>query len=190
MIVRRFAVAALALAASMHWPCVRAGLAQQAPSTRDGLAAFERIATVLQSPRCRNCHPAGDRPTQGDDGHIHRINVQRGAGNAGMPAMHCATCHQGHNNDQAGIPGAPGWHLAPASMGWANRNRAQLCRGLLDREKNGGRSVADLVAHMTGDKLVLWAWQPGPGRKPPPLSLDELERALDTWSAAGTPCPT
>jgi hypothetical protein len=39
------------------------------PQSQDGVAAFERIATVLQSPRCLNCHPRGDRPAQGDDRH-------------------------------------------------------------------------------------------------------------------------
>ena len=41
-----------------------------------GLAAYAEIASVLQSPRCLNCHPRGDRPTQGDDMHVHRIFMQ------------------------------------------------------------------------------------------------------------------
>ena len=45
---------------------------------------------------------------------------------------------------------APGWHLAPASMGWVGLSEGDLCRTLLDRRKNGGRSVADLVNDMTG----------------------------------------
>jgi hypothetical protein len=156
----------------------------------DAGIAFGRIASVLQSPRCLNCHPRGDRPTQGDDRHTHLMNVQRGADGNGMPGMRCSTCHQEHNNDMAGIPGAPHWHLAPASMGWVGLSNAELCRTLLDRRKNGGRSVADLVTHMSGgDALVSYAWNPGGQRSPPPLSIAELKAALEQWAAAGAPCP-
>ena len=159
-------------------------------AAKNGAALFKAIAAVLQSPRCINCHPRGDRPTQGDDRHTHLMNVQRGADGSGMPAMRCSTCHQAHNNEALGIPGAPGWHLAPASMGWVGLSEGNLCRTLLDRRKNGGRSVADLVDHMTGgDALVTYAWNPGGQRTPPPLSVDALKAAVDAWAAAGAPCP-
>jgi hypothetical protein len=154
-----------------------------------GLAAYAEIASVLQSPRCLNCHPRGDRPTQGDDMHVHRINVQRGADNNGAPAMRCSACHQGHNNNMAGIPGAPHWHLAPASMGWVGLSQFDQCRAMLDPQKNGGRSLAELVTHLTQDALVQWAWSPGSNRTPPPVSQAQLKTALDTWANAGAPCP-
>jgi hypothetical protein len=163
--------------------------ARSSPPAADALAAYDLIASVLQGPRCLNCHPRGDRPTQGDDRHIHGMNVQRGIDGNGMPAMRCSTCHQEHNNDMAGVPGAPQWHLAPASMGWVGLSKAALCRTLLDRTKNGGRSVADLIAHMTGDKLVRWAWDAGVRRSAPPLTVDELKAALDAWAMSGAPCP-
>jgi hypothetical protein len=165
------------------------GSMQDSPSTQDGVAAFERIASVLQSPRCMNCHPRSDRPSQGNDRHTHLMNVQRGPNDRGLPAMGCVTCHQEHNNDRAGVPGAPHWHLAPKSMGWTGLSLAALCRTLLDPKKNGGRSVTALATHMTTDKLVLWAWQPGVGRMAPPLSQDDLKHALDLWAKAGAPCP-
>src|SRR5215470_7757742 len=123
---------------------------RQAPPATHDPALFDPIATVLQGPRCLNCHPRGDRPKQGDDRHVHLMNVQRGTENMGVAAMRCATCHQARNNDMAGIPGAPQWHLAPASMGWDGLSKGELCRTLLDPSKNGGRSVAALVQHMTG----------------------------------------
>jgi hypothetical protein len=84
------------------------GISQAGPNPASGaLAAYDRIASVLQGPRCLNCHPRGDRPTQGDDRHTHLMNVQRGAGSNGMPAMRCSACHQARNNDTVGIPGAP-----------------------------------------------------------------------------------
>lgn len=166
------------------------GTAQQTQAPpQDGLAAFERIAAVLQSPRCLNCHPRSDRPTQGEDRRVHLMNVQRGPDGKGLPAMQCTTCHQERNNDLAGVPGAPHWHLAPRSMGWTGLSIAELCRTILDPAKNGGRSIADLVAHMTTDKLVLWAWQPGRGRSLPPVSPQDLKVALGLWAMAGAPCP-
>jgi hypothetical protein len=165
------------------------GKSESAGASQDGVAAFQRIASVLQSPRCLNCHPRGDRPTQGDAQRIHLTNVQRGADGEGLPAMRCATCHQGSNNDWTGVPGAPHWHLAPRSMGWTDLSAADLCRTILDPAMNGGRSPAELVEHTTTDALVLWAWEPGRGRSPPPLSLDEIEAALDLWTKAGAPCP-
>jgi hypothetical protein len=162
---------------------------QAGPQVQAGLQAYDQIATVQQSPRCLNCHPRGDRPTQADNRHVHRMNVQRGPEGLGVAAMRCSTCHQDHNNDEVGIPGAPHWHLAPASMGWAGLSKSELCRTLLDRNKNGGRSISDLITHITSDKLVLWAWNPGAGRTPPPVSIDDLKLALETWARAGTPCP-
>jgi hypothetical protein len=170
-----------------------AGITKGTENSRDAntaaLAAFERVASVLESPRCMNCHPRGDRPTQGDDRHVHLMNVQRGPSGKGMPAMACSTCHQGHNNDAAGIPGAPHWKLAPKSMGWTGLGRRELCQTLLDRSKNGGRTPTALLKHITGDALVRWAWNPGAGRSPPPISTEELKCALEGWVSAGAPCP-
>jgi len=35
-------------------------------------AMFSEIGKVLTHPRCINCHPAGDRPTQDNDMHPHQ----------------------------------------------------------------------------------------------------------------------
>jgi len=75
-------------------------------------------------------------------------------------------------------------------MGWVGLSKAELCLTLLDRRKNGNRSVADLVTHMTNDTLVLWAWNPGRGRTPPPLSFEAFKLALDQWAKAGATCPS
>lgn len=188
VIITRLSVA-MPVAAALAVASGAAAQDAKDPARAAALAAYDRIATVLQSPRCLNCHPRGDRPTQADDRHVHGMNVQRGPDNTGVAAMRCATCHQAHNNDLAGVPGAPHWHLAPRSMGWAGLTKGEQCRALLDPRNNGGRGVAELVAHMTGDALVLWAWAPGRGRTPPPLSADEMKTALAQWAAAGAPCP-
>lgn len=147
------------------------------------------IERVLTSPRCLNCHPRGDRPTQGDAMRVHRLNVQRGPEGHGVAAMRCAACHQERNQDIAGVPGAPHWHLAPASMGWAGLPSAELCRAIKDPARNGSRTLAQLAAHMTDDALVRWAWMPGRGRNPPPIPVEEFAAAIAAWVKAGAPCP-
>src|SRR5262249_53995170 len=87
------------------------------------IALFTKAGKVIQHPRCVNCHPAGDRPQQGDDGHPHQPLVVRGADGFGAIGMHCPTCHQRENFDPGGVPGHPKWHLAPLRWhGSANRS--------------------------------------------------------------------
>jgi hypothetical protein len=157
--------------------------------TRAQEAPWRTIERVLTSPRCLNCHPRGDRPTQGDAMRVHRLNVQRGPEGHGVAAMRCATCHQNRNQDMAGVPGAPHWHLAPASMGWVGLSAGELCRAIKDPTRNGDRSLIALATHMTEDALVRWAWTPGRGRSPPPVARDELAAALEGWIKSGAPCP-
>lgn len=170
------------------------GAAIAQPAASEGTRAWGRIEQVLTSPRCINCHPVSDRPTQTDAMHPHRMSVIRGPNDHGAPGLHCSACHQERNNAASGVPGAPHWGLAPRSMGWVGLSSGELCRRLKDPAANGNRTVADLVKHMTEDALVLWAWQPGRNgrgeeRKPPPLTVAELGEALGAWAAAGAPCP-
>src|SRR5688572_32475896 len=44
----------------------------------ESVKAFMDVYKVLMSPRCMNCHPAGDVPLQGDDSHLHNMYPQRG----------------------------------------------------------------------------------------------------------------
>ena len=79
--------------------------------------AFLNVYRVLMSARCMNCHPSGDAPLQGDDHHIHTMNVQRGIDGKGLYAERCSNCHQPENT--AGVhmpPGNPKWGLPPANM--------------------------------------------------------------------------
>lgn len=149
---------------------------------------------VLTHPRCVNCHPAGDKPHVTDASVAHRYGVQRGADNHGLPALGCSTCHQEENNDNSGVPGAPDWGLAPRSMAWEGLSRTQIARSMLDPARNGGRSLQEIVDHLTQDELVLWAWEPGvrqdgTSREPPPVPVDEYIRAVEAWARAGAPIP-
>jgi hypothetical protein len=158
------------------------------PSTsRDSL--FARIATVLLHPRCLNCHTAVDYPKQGDDRHAHWFRVVRGADDRGAAGMRCATCHQSLNNTASNVPGAPNWRAAPLPMAWEGKTPAQLCRALLDRRKNGNRSVAQLLDHMSDDPLVAWGWAPGGQRGPVPIAKPEFVALLRRWEEEGARCP-
>lgn len=150
---------------------------------------FAPIAKVLRDPRCLNCHPVDDRPRQGDDRHVHQMNIVRGVDNMGFVNARCTACHRDENNEHTGVPGAPNWHLAPLSMGWQGLDDAALCTTLLDKEKNGGKDVAALVEHMRSDELVLWGWKPGGARKPVVTPHAQFVEELEAWQAAGAPCP-
>ena len=84
-------------------------------------ALFAEAGKVIQHPRCLNCHPVGERPTQGTDMHPHSPLVVRGADDKGAIGMRCTTCHQDANFEPSGVPGHPLWHVAPKSMAWQQR---------------------------------------------------------------------
>jgi hypothetical protein len=118
------------------------------------IALFQEAGKVIAHPRCMNCHPAGDSPTQTERMQRHLPLVVRGADGHGAPGMMCATCHHAANYDIAGVPGHADWHLAPQSMGWQGRSLPQICEQIKDRARNGGRDMAALVRHMAEDSLV------------------------------------
>ena len=151
---------------------------------------FDIVMSVLTSPRCSNCHPTADQPLQRDDQISHLFNVTRGEENQAGPVQTCDTCHHEENNLYSNVPGAPHWGLAPQSMGWHGLTNAEIAAALLDPTKNGGRSHEELLRHMSEDALVLWAWEPGNGRTPPPVSHEQFVQALEAWFAAGAPIPT
>jgi hypothetical protein len=157
-----------------------------------GQAAFVEVARVLQSPRCRNCHPAGDRPLQTDAGRPHRMNVSRRSVEAGLE---CGACHQERNSEALGIaggpPGAPHWGLPPAEtpMVFEGLSVRALCEQLADPERTGGRDLDELLHHVSSDPLVLWGWEPGGERTRPPLTHEAFVAAFRTWVTSGGACP-
>jgi hypothetical protein len=127
----------------------------------DGLAAWEKVYSVLISPRCINCHTATDYPQQGDDRRRHFANVVRGGPEGkGVPALNCAGCHQEVNADSTGVPGSPNWHLAPLSMRWQDTDdqpltSAAVCRAVTDRSRNHNMDGRALLKHNAEDKSIL-----------------------------------
>src|SRR5271154_5171190 len=131
-------------------------------------AMFTELGKVLTNPRCVNCHPAGDRPPQGDESRPHQPPVMRGADGHGIEGMQCSICHQAANFEPGRVPGHPEWHLAPREMAWEGKTIGEICAQIKDPARNGNRSLASLVEHIGEDHLVGWAWAPGAGRKPAP----------------------
>jgi len=154
--------------------------------------AFMSVYKVLMSARCMNCHPSGDVPLQGDDSHLHTMNVKRGADGHGMYAVRCSNCHQAENTRGLHMPpGNPKWGLPPANMRMVFQGRTprQLALQLLDPKQNGGRTKAQLIDHMANDGLVGWAWHPGDGRTLPPMTRPAFAAQVRAWIAKGAYAP-
>jgi hypothetical protein len=160
-----------------------------ADSEKRSAALFVELGKVLTHPRCVNCHPAGDRPRQGEDGRPHEPPVWRGADGHGLPAMRCSICHQKANFDAGRVPGHPEWHLAPRSMAWEGKTLAEICAQIKDPARNGNRKVEELIHHIGDDTLVGWAWAPGYGRKPAPGTQQQAKALVDAWVKSGAACP-
>ena len=158
----------------------------------EGAKAFADVARVLQSPRCQNCHPAGDRPLQGDRGRPHAMNVSRTSVDAGLT---CSACHQTRNVESLGLfkgpPGAPKWGLPPRDMPmvFEGKSPRALCEQLKDPAHNGHHTLDELLAHVSHDALVLWGWSPGGKRTVPPLTHARFVAAFRTWVQSGGACP-
>ena len=158
-------------------------------------AIFAEAAKVITDPRCINCHPANRVPTQGNDLHPHVPFINAGESGIGADGLNCQACHRDSNTTLAGsrigsIPGASPWLLAPQSMGWQGLTLGEICRQLKDLDRNGGRSLADLLHHVSEDHLVGWAWHPGKGRRPAPGTQQEFGALIGAWIETGAQCPS
>ncbi len=152
-------------------------------------ALFLEISRVLTHPRCVNCHPADDSPRQGDDALRHDPPVARGPDGRGVPGLHCGSCHQDRNLDHARVPGAPDWHLAPATMAWLGVEPAAICLQLKDPARTGGKGLPAIAHHLEHDPLVAWGFAPGADRAAPPGSPAAVAALARAWIETGAHCP-
>lgn len=157
-------------------------------TSAQGLTAWDKITSVLQHPRCLNCHQL-DAPLQGDARRPHIPRVVRGPDNRGVGAMRCGNCHNDRSNPTSRTPGAPDWQLAPVSMVWQGLSSAELCRMLKNPARNGNRQPKALVDHMETAPLVLWGWNPGRDRERVPIPHKEFVDLMRVWVASGAVCP-
>jgi hypothetical protein len=172
--------------------CSRQGADALADKDDDARAAFLDVYKVVMHPRCMNCHPSGDMPLQGDDSHPHLQNVKRGQDGKGKYALKCANCHQDVNLPGENMPpGNPTWQLPRKEMPlvFQGKSPRELADQLKDPRRNGGKTLDQLVEHVTHDKLVLWGWEPGDGRTKPPLSHDEFAKKFREWVEKGAASP-
>ena len=166
-------------------PSAFANIADRGARSRE---LFSEIGKVLTNPRCINCHPASDRPTQGNDRHPHEPPAWRTAGT-------CFTCHTDRNYtlyeraSYRSIPGHPRWSLAPIEMAWQGKSVSEICQQLKDPNRNGGRTLELLHEHLAKDDLVAWGWQTGEGRDPAPGSQQLLGELVRAWIDSGAGCP-
>lgn len=158
-------------------------------------ALFTEAAKVIMHPRCMNCHPASDSPTQGNDMHLHMPPVTRGENGGGAPGNTCSACHTDRNftlierATYQSIPGHPRWAVAPVEMAWQGKSASEVCRQIKDPQRNGGRNLELLHEHLAKDDLIAWGWNPGAGRNPAPGNQQILGELIKAWIDSGAECP-
>ncbi|TWB08730.1 hypothetical protein FBZ99_11836 [Rhizobium sp. ERR 1071] len=156
--------------------------------TARSVALFEEAGRVIEHPRCMNCHPRTDRPTQTEAMRPHTPWVTRDADGGGAPTLRCSTCHQAENFEASGVPGNPKWRLAPIEMAWQGKTLGDICRQLLDPARSH-MTRDELLHHMAQDELVGWAWHPGANRKPAPGTQEAFGSLVKAWLDTGAACP-
>jgi hypothetical protein len=158
------------------------------PAARS-VALFQEAGRVMQHPRCMNCHPRDDRPTQQAAMRPHVPRVIGSSDGRGEPTLRCSTCHNDANFAASGVPGNPNWRLAPREMAWQGKTLGEICRQLLDPQR-AHMDGAELLRHMAADELVGWAWHPGARREPAPGTQAEFGALIKAWIETGAQCPT
>jgi hypothetical protein len=152
-------------------------------------AAFNEAYTVFMSPRCMNCHPAGDVPLQGDDSHLHTQGVKRGADGKGLYALKCKNCHQDANTAGDHLPpGHPNWHLPPLTrkMVFEGKSPKQLAANFKDTKFTGFKTMDEFIKHVEDDSLVKHSFTYGTR---PPLSHEDFVAKVKEWIAKGAAIP-
>ena len=139
-------------------------------------ALFTEAGKVLTHARCVNCHPAGDRPRQGDVRRLHQPPVARGNDGFGLPAMRCPICHQAANFEPGRVPGNQVWH--PPRLKWLGRARRSGKFARRSRTRRG-TAAARWMRSCTISAPITWWAGPGcraPGVSPPPGHKARLAR--------------
>jgi hypothetical protein len=201
IVVAVLACAPLALAQNEHGLDLSALPEAGTVASEDGLAAWDRIHTVLTHPRCLNCHVGADNvPLWGTSearDRIHGMSINAGESRIGAETLSCNACHQTSTRPNAVPHAAPhtgmNWRLAPVEFQWTDRTGAEICAQMRDPDRNGGRDEAGLIEHILHDAelfgFITWSFDPGAGRDPAPGSLQAHLEDMAVWTAAGMPCP-
>jgi len=184
-----------------HEPATPSGSGASAPTAKmssSSAAAASRAAFLAAYPvfmhaRCMNCHPVGDVPLQGEDSHLHLQNVKRGPDGKGLYALKCKNCHQDKNLVGENMPpGHPEWHLPPGNMRmvFQGKTPAELARQLKDPKQNGGKTLDEILHHVSHDSLVMESgWNPAEGKSKPPLTHAQFAAKMREWIEKGAAIP-
>lgn len=169
----------------------------------EGQAAWVRIHNVLSHPRCVNCHVGADNiplwtTTTSTTDRVHGMHIDAGNSRVGAATLNCNSCHQTSTRPNTVAHAAPhtgmAWRLAPLEFQWVGKSSAAICEQLRDPQRNGGRDAAGLLDHILHDAkvggFITWSFNPGPGREPPPGSMQDHLSDMVVWTEAGMPCPT
>ena len=200
MQARSFALVAVIAVTTTNWAASQTATEPEvgSVSVEQGLEAWSRIYEVTSHPRCSNCHvgesgiPMWSGPSYGET-RPHGMDIAAGESRIGAEFVTCGACHTRSARGNPVPHAAPrvdtDWRLAPAEADWFGRTSQEICNQLRDPERNGGRTVEDIAAHLDHDLILHWAWNPGGGREPAPYSLQEHIADVLAWGMAGTPCP-
>ena len=155
-----------------------------------GRAIFTELGKVLTHPRCVNCHPAGDRPRQGDARPAAPAAGRARAGRASA-ASRCAarSATRRRTSTPAACPAIPNGISRRARWRGRARRFAEICEQIKDPARNGNRKPEDLIHHIGDDTLVGWAWAPGYGRQPAPGTQKIAGALVEAWVKTGAACP-
>lgn len=152
------------------------------------VALFEEAGQVILHPRCMNCHPRTDSPTQTASMRTHIPAVTRGPDGGGDPMLRCSTCHNDANSAASGVPGNPKWRLAPIEQAWQGKTLGEICQQILDPARSH-MNREELLHHMAHDELVGWGWHPGGDRTPAPGTQAQFGALIEAWLDTGARCP-
>jgi len=89
-------------------------------------------------------------------------------------------------------PGHPEWHLPPANMRmvFQGKSPAELARQLKDPKQNGGKTLEEILHHVSHDSLVMESgWNPAEGKSKPPLAHAEFAAKMREWIEKGAAIP-
>jgi hypothetical protein len=158
---------------------------------------FIYLHRVAMTSRCMNCHSPTNSPFVGDQRTPHPMLISRKIKTLGYS---CQTCHasQGESFYPA-PPKAIGWDMPDSKKALRpGLSAKELCLLWKNPAKNffetgprtgQGRSLTDLMEHVTNDHLVHWAFEPGAGRTGAPGTHAEFVRVFRNWLDTGAECP-
>ena len=181
------ASASFAFAQDLRAPETFSSITNTAERSR---ALFAEAGRVLQHPRCLNCHPVGERPTQGNDCHPHSPLVVRGADDKGAIGHALHDLPPGCELRAVGRAGTSALACRAEVDGMADRNRwARSASRSRIRGATAARRSRRSRSTWRTTRLVGWAWMPGGNREPAPGTQAQLGALIAAWIESGAACP-